>query len=185
MRAINIIMWSNKYNMTINIEKRFGETPNSPDEAYRPYYSMRDELIEERQVPVRSVREVIDSIRNGIMPDMGAVVGLGHGVCAGFDLVTLERVSPKEAVVLWAPKSAVDDDTDRILHEGGITYTDDYGNMKIFGLIERYNGFNDTGHNVSKLSGGLVLRTLGINTPAYRIVEEDSGLLLARTSLNY
>ncbi len=169
--------------MSINIYKRLGETPDNPEEAYKPYFSMRDELIEQQQVPIRNVRDVIDSIRNGIMPDMGAVVGLGRGICAGFDLVTLERVSEKEAVVSPAPKSAVDDDTDQILYRGGITYTDDYGNMKIFGLIERYNGFNDVGRSVSRLSGDLVLRTMGIHTPTYRIVEDDSGLLLARAPM--
>lgn len=169
--------------MSIRIKQRFGEMPDSPDEAYKPYFSMRDELdklIQKNIVPTNSVPRVVDSLRSGIMPEKGAIVGLGSGVCGGFDLVTIEYVSEKEAVVVPAPKSAVDDESDRIVKKGGIAYTDDLENLKIADLIVPPNGLGEyRGRSVYKI-GDLFLSELGIDAPSFKIKEEDSGLLVGR-----
>lgn len=169
--------------MAVTINQRYGEIPTSQDEAYFPYPLVRDELIDNDHVPINTVASVLDSIRQGIMPEKGAVVSLGSGICGAFDLVAVERVTDREAVIVPAKKDVVHKRTDRIMGRSVLILSNDEGDLKVLGAIERHNGHNHTDDNC-KLIGEYVLEEYGINSPKYHIVQDESGVLVCRSPMS-
>lgn len=162
--------------MNIDMNKQFGKVPEDINEGYKPYIVMADQLKRDG-VPVRSVPDILAQLREGIMPEQGAVANLGK-VRAGFDLLAVGAVSESEVVLLPSCKSLVSDKTDEVVGEGVLAMSSDDGRLKLVGLYRENNGFPRPGE---LRLGRLSLRLFGLSAPVYEITSTESGMLVGRS----
>lgn len=165
--------------MMLNIPDNYGQVPTGDQAPYLPYISVRDELLDDPEVPIGDMFEAVQLLRKGLMPEKGAVVDLGGGLLGAFDLVAVERLSAREVIITPAAKLAVDNQTDQLTGQGVVTLTDDSGRLKVVSVVDTNRGLNGWGRLRSYRVGGIILGELGISAPCYEVVEEDAGLVRA------
>lgn len=163
---------------------RFGDVARSPEEAYLPFLAaIEAERLDPTTVPLHDPHEAAIEVRNGCIPEQGAVMELPGDKLAAFDHVAFEWLSGREAVVAPSSKDAIDGNTGAVRRTGGLVRTDQDGGLTVHGVFERRD-MADWRPQTHKAIGDVSLRWLWPGQ-RYEVIEIDSGIVVARTPMRF
>ncbi len=165
----------------VDISSRFGEVPQSPDDAYLPFpAALEMDKVDPTTVELVTLADATASINSGVMPKQGSIfeVGDNHGA---LDLLAVERVTAKEVVLLPSTKRAVDKETGEFVLPGMVVYSTDQGMLKLTSAVDKAERA-DWSEHFSRV-GRMAICRFGIEAPTYDAVEISPDVIFGRTPI--
>lgn len=154
-----------------------GKVAEDINQAYLPFLVWRETNNMPRDVTVHAPQDASIDVANGRLPDSGGVINFDKQGIGAVDLLAIRKNTVNEFHILPTQKKAVDEETDKIVDEGGIVLTwADEGRLRIFALaMESKKNWQ------TRSIGGIAIQSLGLDAIDCNISEYDknTGLIVA------